>query len=578
MHFLHDSSLDDEQLAAVAATEPAIAVLAGPGSGKTRTLAHRARHLLSATSDSGALLLTFTNKAAAEMKARAASAAAVSTNRLQASTFHTFCAEVLRSHGDLVGLSRDFEILESPDAKEIARNCSKISGFVGKWSTARLRRQKPTVDVAEAGARYEQAKRTENVVDFDDLVVYGAEVLENNSAVAQAFAGRFPHILVDEFQDTNAVQVELIHALAAHACSVSVFADDDQAIFGFAGAEAANIRKFVERSHARVYPLTRNYRSGSAIVTVANALIAASPSSSGRLMRAARSGGTIESLVYTTEDSEAADVVNQIATAISAGVPASSIAVLSRAGRRADRILTALVQRAVPVSDWRGEAHAPEGRRLLSACLATVRGTLNARQTQTLCDLMEVEPVGKADTEEFLRSYGDTPLAQGLSQMRDFLFAGASAYELAKAAQDAVAAQRPAFSTVLDGIVESVRHFQEYDPEFSVEHLLSELALGSIDRAPTQGGGVKVASLHRTKGLQWDTVYLIGLEEGHLPDSRSTSEEEFAEERRLCFVGVSRAEKRLVVTRCGIVRGYACRPSRFLAEMGLQGTDGTRKP
>jgi DNA helicase II / ATP-dependent DNA helicase PcrA len=565
----HDSNLDDEQLAAVEASEPAIAVLAGPGSGKTRTLSHRVRHLLSENINDAALLLTFTNKAAAEMKARAVATAAVTSNRLQASTFHTFCAEVLRSHGELVGLSSDFEIVEASEANRIARECSNISGFPHKWSNARLRRLDVPPDIAEAGNRYELAKRAENIVDFDDLVVYAAHILEQHDDVTRAFAGRFPHILVDEFQDTNAVQAALIHALAVHARTVSIFADDDQAIFGFAGAEAENIHRFVKRAGAREYPLARNYRSGRVIVDVANALIAASPSASGRRMRAAREGGAVEHQTYATAELEATDIAGQIARAVGAGTPASAIAVLARAGRRADGILHALKLHSLPVSDWRGETHTSEGRRLLAACLATVRGTLNARQTQVLCGLMGVDATGKCDTEAFLELHAREPLAQGLNRMRDLVFAGATAHDLARAAREAVAAQRDAFGPVLDDMVESVRHFQEYDPEFSVEHLLAELALGSIGRAPTEGGGVKIASLHRTKGLQWATVYLVGLEEGHLPDSRSITEKELAEERRLCFVGVSRAEQRLVITRCGIVRGYACTPSRFLAEMKL---------
>ena len=153
---------------------------------------------------------------------------------------------------------------------------------------------------------------------------------------------------------------------------------------------------------------------------------------------------------------------------------------------------------------------------------------------------------------------------------RDSLvFNGASPHQIARAAQDAVTAQNAELGASLTSIVESVAHFELYDKEFSLEHLLSELALGSIGRAPTTGGGVKIASLHRTKGLQWKVVYLVGLEEGHHPDRRSVEDKDLFEERRLCFVGVSRAEERLVITRSRTSGGYPRQPSRFLREMGF---------
>jgi DNA helicase-2/ATP-dependent DNA helicase PcrA len=572
MTYSAGSNVDQEQTAAVEAEEPAIAVLAGPGSGKTRTLSHRARFLLSRNLADSALLLTFTNKAAAEMKSRAVDVAAVPSKRLQASTFHTFCSEVLRSHGELVGISKDFEIIEPSDVRQMIQALPQVSayrGFERRWSSARLRRLDVPADLAAAGEAYERHKRDENVVDFDDMVVYVAAILQNNASVAEAFGGRFPHILVDEFQDTNAVQVAIVHALAAHARTTSIFADDDQAIFGFAGAEAENIRRFVDKMGARVYPLTTNYRSGRAVVDVANALIVASASSSGRRMNASRSGGSVQLRVFASQEDEAGAIVTEIASAISGGLPASEIAVLARAGRRADTVLQRLHERGIPVSDWRGETHTPEGRRLLAACLAAVRGALNARQAQALCSLMEVPASGACPTGAFLAAHADRPLAQGLERMRDLAFEGARPHAIAKAAQEAVSAQRPAFGQVLQDMVESVAHFELYDPEFSLEHLLAELALGSIGRAPTQGGGVKLASLHRTKGLQWKVVYLLGLEEGHLPDSRCTLPVELAEERRLCFVGVSRAEDRLIVTRCNMTNGYAQSPSQFVREMGL---------
>ena len=544
--------LDAEQRAAVEAKERAIAVLAGPGSGKTRTLSFRARHLLLKDAEASALLLTFTNKAAAEMKSRALDVAGVPSRRLAASTFHTFCADVLRAHGGLADVSQDFEILDGREQRELASSIASQHSMprtLGQqFGDVRLRRGQMSDGLKKFGALYQAAKKELGVVDFDDLVVMVADLFNSRRDIVQAYGARYQHILVDEFQDTNAVQSLLVHTLAGHAKTVSIFADDDQAIFGFAGAESANIHRFVETSGARIYPLTVNYRSAANIVNAANSIISASASSSGRRMRAHRKGGVVECRYYQSTEQEASDIGAEISGLISRGEGTANIAVLARSGWRCDLTLQDLRTRGIPVSDWRGETHAPEDRRLLAACLSAVRGTLNARQVEALSAVMGVEPSGAMDTETFIAKHSKRPLAMGLSAMRDLLFKGASAHQIARAAQDAVTAQDLELGASLKDIVDSVAHFELYDKDFALEHLLSELALGSIGRAPTEGGGVKVASLHRTKGLQWKIVYLMGMEEGHHPDWRWTDEKDLTEERRLCFVGISRAEQRLVGT------------------------------
>ncbi|MTD43642.1 AAA family ATPase [Conexibacter sp. W3-3-2] len=248
-----DQPLDDEQRAAVEADDRAIAVLAGPGSGKTRTLSHRARHLLRSDQDSKALLLTFTNKAAAEMKSRAVGVAAVRADRIDAGTFHNFGMRVLRSHGELLGLDREFDVLDELEARELAASVALANGTANHaraWSTSRMRQRKPSAAVAEFGESYQAAKLVAGVVDFDDLVALTAQLLAENPEMARAYGMSYAHLLVDEFQDTNAAQLQIVLALADHLSTISVFADDDQAIFRFVGAESANISRFVEKLEA----------------------------------------------------------------------------------------------------------------------------------------------------------------------------------------------------------------------------------------------------------------------------------------------------------------------------------------
>jgi DNA helicase-2/ATP-dependent DNA helicase PcrA len=333
MNVANQDDLDDEQRAAVTATERAIAVLAGPGSGKTRTLSHRASHLLARAPGTRALLLTFTNKAAAEMKTRALAAGNLTAERIQAGTFHGFGALVLRSHGDLVGVAKDFEILDAEERDAFAADTVNRHGVPDRarqWTYLRLRRQEMPDAVARFGRVFEADKRAAGVVDFDDLVVYTAQLLEDHDELCAAYGARFEHIMVDEFQDTNAVHFAIVAALARHATTVSVFADDDQAIMRFAGADAANVARFSGELEAKTYPLNWNYRCREQIVVHANRLIAADPRPSGRTMRAKKTGGQVVHASFRDTREEAQRLGSEISELVlERDVPAATIAVLS---------------------------------------------------------------------------------------------------------------------------------------------------------------------------------------------------------------------------------------------------------
>jgi DNA helicase II / ATP-dependent DNA helicase PcrA len=567
-------NLDDEQRAAITATDKAIAVLAGPGSGKTRTLSYRARHLLLGAPDSRALLLTFTNKAAAEMKTRAMGVSVVASDRIAASTFHTFGANLLRSHGDLIGISPEFDILDDEQAEELATEAARSAGLSNQraaWGSARRRRLDASARVASFGEAYEAAKRAEVVVDFDDLVVYSAELLEGNETMATAYAARYTHLLVDEFQDTNAAQFAIVRALWQHADTASVFADDDQAIFRFADAEARNIRRFANELGAKIYPLTCNYRCREAIVTRANLLIAAEPSASGRQMRAAKTGGSAAVCRYESMEEEATAVAGDIAVAVhDRGESPATIAVLVRAGFRASEIVNELAALGVPISDWRGAAYEPNERRCLVTCMSVIRPRLTDRQARILSEFIGVELVEERETHLFLQTHAPHPVSTQLLQVRQMAFAGARPQDVVAAASEAAILADGNPADGMKTLVETVANFERFDPQYTLEHLLADLALRGGVRPPTEGGGVKIANLHGTKGLQWPTVYLVGLEEGKLPDYRNIgTAEKLAEERRACFVGVCRAEEKLVLTYSRRFRTMLQQPSRFLSEMGF---------
>lgn len=570
---MSEVDLDDEQLRAVEASERAIAVLAGPGSGKTRTLAHRAAYLHAQVGSDRVLALTFTNKAAAEMKSRALSASSVASDRLRAGTFHGFGMEFLRGHGGAVGIGSDFDVVDPEEAQEIAMAAAaatSIDDHLARWNYCRLRCLEIDGPELEFGQVYEAAKREAAVVDFDDLVVYPGQILRENDNLAAAYAARYHHVLVDEFQDTNAAQFQTVRALAPYTSTVSVFADDDQAIFRFVGAEAENINRFVDQLEAVVYPLTCNYRCRNQIVGRANDLIAADPNPSGRIMRANVEGGEVHRRTFASTAEEARILGKEIEDRLgSADRLPGEIAILVRSGHRASELVDDLTARSVPVSDWRGDTYDSSARRVFTTGMAVLRGKLSDRQAIRLCDLMDEPAPDERDTHALLMSLSHKPLASGLLDVRESAFAGAPASQIASHVQELLELEVPEAAAGLRHLAAAVADFEAYDSEFSLDDLLADLVLSGGGRSPTASGGVKVASLHKTKGLEWPVVYLLGLEEGHSPDRHAESAAEIADERRLCFVGICRAEDELNVTFSQRLRSYGKRPSRFLSEMQI---------
>jgi DNA helicase-2/ATP-dependent DNA helicase PcrA len=519
-------------------------------------------------------MLTFTNKAAAEMKSRALRTAAVASDRINAGTFHSFGQTILRAHGSAVGINPDFEILDSQDQDELAHAAAAsirapAMSLRGKWSAARITRATPTRDVLRFGEIYEELKRDEDVVDFDDLLVYSAELFEKHPEIATAYAQHYPNILVDEFQDTNAVQFAIIQALGKHASTISVFADDDQAIFQFAGADSENVHKFIQLLEATEYSLTVNYRCAANVVRHANLLIKADSQCSGRQMRADRAGGSVKLTRFNSVEEEAAEIAKEIEHRLEQGAEAETISVLVRNSHRAAHLVRALALREIPVSNWLDQSQESKERRLLKSCLAVVRDTLNARHCKRLAEFYKIQLGAQGATETILMPHKKTAGVGELLKVRALGKGGAPLADVLAAVHASVKAIDDEMAFYLDNVLEEVRAFTKRDPHFSLEHLLEELSLGRTGGAPTEGGGVKLASLHRTKGLQWPCVYIIGLENETLPDYRAVSDESISHERRLCFVGVCRAEDELTLTCARQVNGYSKDASPFLREMKL---------
>ena len=407
------------------------------------------------------------------------------------------------------------------------------------------------------------------MLDFDDLVVHTAELLEQNDDLARAYGTQYPHLLVDEFQDTSPAQFAIVRALAAHAQTVGVFADDDQAIYQFAGAEAKNVRRFVEELQATEYPLTTNYRCRSEIVQVANRLIAADPDASGRRMTAHYPGGEVRATVFETIEEEARALADEIEQLLQDGVHPAEIALLARARFRIQPLAGELERRGLPVSNWLGAAYQPAERHALTICLSVVRGRLSDRQAGRLFEFLSVNEIDERDPIAILDTYGQLDACSRLRELRDLVWQGNELPGIMAKAREAAVAVDPSLDGPMATLIAAVDGFTQYDSGFTLEHLLGELALGSAGGAPTAAGGIKVATLQATKGLQWPHVYVIGLEEGKLPGYKAETDEQIREERRICFVGVCRGEQRLTLSRIWWYSVHRQNPSRFLSEMGL---------
>ena len=570
----YEEDLDKEQRNAVEAKERAIAVLAGPGSGKTRVLSYRARYLLSKDKNSNALLLTFTNKAASEMKARAIAVTPVLSKRIRAGTFHNFALSILRSHGAHVGIASEFDVLDELEQSDLAATIAAQAGDHHRaYSEGRLRQRLHTSAVARFGTSFEEAKRKAGVVDFDDLIVYVAQLFRQNADIAKAYATKYQHILIDEFQDTNAAQFAIVRALteqSAATSTISVFADDDQAIFGFAGAESRNITRFCEDLQATVYPLTTNYRCADWIVKCANRLILANRRD-GREMKAVKEKGEVRALVFANLSEEAEAICGEINQKLASGTAPHAISILVRNGTRAGVIKAALSQHGIPFSNWLAAAYNSREMRQVRVCLSLVRPVLTNRIAKQVCDMLGIVVVPTTETintEQFLRANVSRTGVSQLLEIRRLADQGGKVSEIVEQVGACIEAVNPSVQ-VTEALLAEVTAFEAHDPQYSLDHLLADLALGGKGGAPTEGGGVKLATIHRTKGLQWPHVYLVGLEQDSLPHYYSRTDEQIREERRLCFVGVCRAEDSLTVTRISEYRGHKKSTSRFLAEMGL---------
>ena len=645
--------LNTEQREAVMHGAGPLLILAGPGSGKTRVICHRIAYLIASgrAKPRDILAVTFTNKAAGEMQERLERLLGRKGPGLRLSTFHAFCARVLRTDGEHVQVPRHFVIYDRDDqlraAKRVIEKLNLGEGIasarslvarIGSWKngfqtadelvmTPHNHRER---QLAEAFQAYEKLLRAADALDFDDLLLYTVALITGHDQTRAKYQERFRFVLVDEYQDTNEAQYLLTRTLSEKHRNVCVVGDPDQAIYGWRGAHIGNIdefrRDFSEHTEVR---LERNYRSSERIVAAATTLIEGNRKRPEKRMWTDRGPGAPIEILETADDlAEATAVVHVVHEA---GTGTRQTAVLYRMNAQSRAIEDALRRAEVPYHIV-GNIRFYE-RREIKDTLAYLKAVVNPADDVSLRRIINVPPRGigdktvkklmdgpapaaAAETSPLFAQAGDESTQPGGTLWVRLVEAvarknlGTRATKALQAFQERMDRMRASVTTgsVADtvmhivnesgyvaalraenteeaneriaNLMELVSAAQDYEADAEEATLPEFIDRQSLLSEADEGDGpaeaqVWLMTLHAAKGLEFPTVVMTGVEEGLLPHSRSMdSPSQLEEERRLCYVGMTRAENRLVLTAAQRRRRYGsyenCEPSRFLEEMQEQ--------
>ena len=624
--------LNTNQRTAAQWNEGPLLVLAGPGSGKTATLTARVARLVEQGQDESfrILCLTFTRKAATEMRERLLNLVPDAKDRVLLTTFHSFATDILRQHGSHFGFSPDFEILEEAERVGIVKSAlEEKAGEFTKFVSAEkaltaidflLRNVIPDDKVptllkdAEAGqqlqllfARYKELLKQQNCLDYGAILYFCEELLRERPRVSKQLRTVYRYICVDEFQDTNVAQFRMLRAIAPDKdANVFIVGDDDQVIYQWNGASPRRVKELEQHYDLTTIQLPENYRCPPEVVALANALIVhngeRSPDKKPLLsMKAGTGANPIELLSFDDDQKEASGIAERVAARLQSGTCPSDIVVLARATKLLERVQQALGALSVPSHVQRRKSQfesAPLRFVVAALKLALVRSDedLAATVTKALSDCVEQDASGEdlagfsaALNGDQLEALGALVAAsdavpQELHQAVASLVQGqyAQFIQLALAYFDAVEragqsdgneqyAEYATERTVWQGILREVGG-EDDAYSLSLGQFLQELALANkTPEAPSNV--VRCLTVHSSKGLEFQHVYLVGMAEDQLPSFQSKKagddSREMQEERRNCFVAITRAVETLTMSYGQRYNGWRKQPSRFLFEMGL---------
>ena len=618
-------------------------ILAGAGSGKTKVLTVRIAYLLAqGVNPYEILAITFTNKAAKEMKSRVEGLVGDVANRIWLSTFHSFCAKFLRFELDnFLGYNSNFTIYDTSDSQVVIKAALKALNLDDKYypvgamisaisdaknklmfasdyrKQARDFYQQKVADVYEY---YERELRKNNALDFDDLLLVAVKLLQSNAAVLEKYSKRFKYVMIDEYQDTNHAQYLLAYLLSSHWKNIAVVGDADQSIYAWRGADIQNILDFEkDYPNCTSIKLEQNYRSTKIILDAANAVI---DNNEGRpeknLWTDKVEGAKIQHFTAQSEHEEAAFIGDTIVKKHDIhGVPYGDMAILYRTNAQSRVLEEALIKRALPYTMVGGTKF--YDRKEIKDVLAYLRVLYNPFDDLSLLRIINVpkRSIG-ATTVSKLQDYArenGTSLFMTLTQLHlvdtikgktkekleefgiliftlvaemddksvlDILEAILDRTGYLAQLEESTDPQDQARAENIGELLSVAKDFQDTNPTGTVEDFLEQVALvNDVDSFEQEESKVTLMTLHAAKGLEFPIVFLGGLEEGLFPHSRTLmNPEEIEEERRLAYVGITRAEKELYIsnatTRTVFGRTSSYLPSRFIDEIPAELVDSLR--
>ncbi len=627
------NTLNPQQKQAVTAADGPVLVLAGPGSGKTRVLTHRIAYLIGGRNirPHQILAVTFTNKAAREMERRVVDLLGREQRGMLLGTFHSVCARILRREAQYIGVTSDFSIYDEDDQQALVKRAMRelnidekinrpasVLSAISRAKNDMIAPDKIEIHsyrdqvVQKVFQRYQQLLLACNALDFDDLLLKTAQILETYATVRESYSQRFEHILVDEFQDTNLAQYTLLKYLSAVHGNIFVVGDEDQSIYRWRGADYHNVLRFEKDFPGfQKILLEKNYRSTQTILDAARAVIDRNPNRTIKRLHTDRGEGERITFHEAPDDREEAGyVVTEIARQVNtkrAGY--ADFAVMYRTNAQSRLLEEAFLHAGIPYRLVGAQRF--YGRREVKDCIAYLRLVHNPADDNSLDRIINVPARGIGDkTIQQLHEYAtslnlpasqvllDLPTGEGSAHWR--AFSGAAARKLADFGSWLVKwlelkETEPLpklFNQILadidyrsyiednseegmdrwENVEELLRLAYEYQESGLTPFLENVALVADQDTLPERPDAPTLLTLHASKGLEFPVVFIIGLDEKVLPHSRSLDEpEEMAEERRLFYVGITRARDRLFLVRSerrSMYGGYDyAEASRFLADI-----------
>ncbi len=645
-------NLNNKQLEAVVNTEGPLLVIAGAGSGKTTVIIHKIAHLMiygkayfdtavpdiseeeleildwyskgeidelppellgylavEAVNPYNILAITFTNKAAAELKARLSTKLGTKGEDVWASTFHSSCVKFLRRDIDRLGFERNFVIFDTADSQTLIKECMKdlnidskeftpkaIGGAISQAKNELIAPEDYSAIfktdfyksmVARIYTMYQRRLKKYNALDFDDLIMYTVKLFEENPDVLEHYQNKFKYILVDEYQDTNHAQYRLVSLLAAKTKNICVVGDDDQSIYKFRGADITNILGFEDEfENSKTIKLEENYRSTQNILSAANEVISNNRGRKPKKLWTRNGSGELVTVYNASnEHDEAKYIADKISELHSNGGTFSDYAILYRMNAQSRVVEDTLLRNAIPYKVFGGLRF--YDRKEIKDLTSYLRLVQNSQDNVAFTRIVNVPKRGIGDTTvdkilslaeengvsafEIAKNTGNYPeLSRSAAKVKAFteLIEGLSAKKDAETGledfiRDVMYDSGMMSALELENTVESrtrIENLKEFlsmvqetvkqEPETKLENLLENISLVSdLDNYDDDQETVTLMTLHSAKGLEFKNVFLVGMEEGLFPGMRSmNTEDEMEEERRLCYVGITRAKEKLFLT------------------------------